>query len=337
MSSRRNAGVLLGAVAVTAIACGGNPVSFVAAPGDTIGIPVGSEEYEDGTLGYGGDILASATGNGVPKYDDQRGSLLFVLQGPGSLTNQYSLLTRSVVNAYPDPGSPAGIQNNFGAVNDAFGLSQALAIVDIPSGANAPPPGTYTVLVNRALRSSSGATTYTVPAAAPSYSSAGYTLTIVSATGLSTPLSTIFSGSSYSTNSGIRQLYPFPRLILSLPSLPVSQLWPSAAHLVISCPTAKVSIKTVFEDQHLGRRSIVSWSSAPDPNNSSNTLITIDFATSESIASVKSIAIAFELKDPFGVGRASTSDFTVVAANFYDANGVIALSGPNSITIASIR
>ncbi|CAG0957062.1 hypothetical protein BURK2_00525 [Burkholderiales bacterium] len=314
MSIRSNALPSLMLVAAIAAACGGRPVSLGVQAGSTIGIPVGGEVTSQGNIGYGGALLAA---NG--QYDDQRGELVFTLKDVTNPALTYALLTQAVVNAYPDPASAAGIAN---FVPNTFGLhaglSQALAIVDIPLPSDTPPgppPGTYEVIVSRRVRTSAASPLQYAWLAAPTYDMGAYRVTIVPGTGTRTPISTHYGFlGEIDTSQGIRSLYPYPKVVLALPVTAGSL--PAAGRIVVSYPAAKLDVKTAFEEQHLGREGIVSLSDDPQQG-----FATIDFVAPE--RSVGQLALAFELVDPFGAGRASLSDFAVIAgeSRFYDENG----------------
>jgi len=287
------------------------------------------------SIGYGGALLAA---NG--QYDDQRGELVFVLKDTTNPALQYTLSTQAVVNAYPDPASAAGIGNFVpNSLNFNAGLSQVLAIVNIPlptASPPGPPPGTYEVVVSRRKRTSAASPPqYEALLPAPVYSMGAYRLTIASGTGTPTPFSTYGFLGEVDTSAGIRSLYPYPKLVLTLPALSGSAI-PAAAHLVISYPAAKLAIKSVFEEQHLGRGSVVTWSA-----NTSAGTVTIDLVNADPTNAAASLGVAFDLSNPFGSGatggRATTADFTVTAASLYDANGALASAGPSSVVKAQIR
>lgn len=336
MSSRSNALLILGLLAAATAACSGRPVSLGVQAGSTIGIPVGGEVTSAGSIGYGGALLA-ADG----QYDDQRGELVFVLKDTTNPALQYTLSTQAVVNAYPDPASAAGIGNFVpNAFNFDAGLSQALAIVDIPlptASPPGPPPGIYEVIVSRRVRTSEGSPPqYEALLPAPVYPMGAYRLTILPGTGTPTPISTYYGFlGEIDTSAGIRSLYPYPKLVLTLPTLSGSAI-PAAAHLVVSYPAAKLAIKSVFEEQHLGRGSVLTWSA-----DTSAGTVTIDLVNADPTSSAASLGVAFDLSNPFGSGatggRATTADFTVTAASLYDANGALASAGPSSVVKGQIR
>lgn len=336
MSPCRTAAALLLFVLV-AVACSGRPVPLSAQAGSTIAIPIGGEAAENGRLGYGGQVLATSD---PPQYDDQRGELVIVLQDPADSTRQYQLVTRAVINAYPDPGSPAGIANTIAASEDtpSVQISQALAIVDIPSPTDAPPgptPGPYNILVSRRVRSSAAEPPEYQPLTpSPLYSGMNYQLTILPGTGTPTPLRGGTFGIEFDALSGIRSLYPYPRIPLRLPSAGGAP--PSAAHMVVSYPPAKISVKSVFETLHLGRGSMVSF--ADDP---ASGMLTIDLINGDPLSATRDLSIAFELENPFGSGstggRATLADFTVQTLAIYDANGALVNSNPSSVTMMAIH
>ena len=331
---RTAAGLLL--FVLVAVACSGQPVSLSAQAGSTIAIPIGGETVENGKLGYGGQVLA--TGD-PPKYDDQRGELVVTLQDEADPSRQFRLVTQAVVNAYPDPGSPVGIANIV-AVEEAppVAISQALAIVDIPSPTADPPgptPGPYKILVSRRVRSSAAEPpAYQPLTPSPLYSAMNYQLTILDGAGTPTPLRGGTSGYDVDAKSGIRSLYPYPRIPLRLPL--AGGVTPSAAHMVVAYSPAKISVKSVFENLHLGRGSMMSFSDDP-----ASGMLTIDLINGDPLSAARDLSIAFELENPFGSGstggRATPADFTVQTLAVYDANGALVNSNPGSVSKLPIR
>jgi hypothetical protein len=311
----------------------GRPVSLAAQAGSTIGIPLGGELTDLVGIGYGGALAA-----GSQQYDDQRGEVVIVLEN-ATTGEKYELVTQVVVNAYPDPGSPAGIDNQVPLVSGfPGGLSQAIALVDIPAATDTPagpPPGTYTILAKRRIRLSGAEPPVYGPLTPdPGYTTMGYEITILPGAGAPTPLMGGAFGSEYDVSESMRSVIPYPRIVLRLPL--ASGVNPSAARLIVGYPHEKLMVHTVFENQNLGRGSVVIWKPGPATGQ-----ITIDLVNGDPDRSARSIAIAFELLNPFGSGstggRASTSDFTVVSVATYDTNGVLASSTPSSVIMQAIR
>ena len=107
---------------------------------------------------------------------------------------------------------------------------------------------------------------------------------------------------SQDTSTGLRGLYPFPKVLLNFVSPQ-----PAAAHLVVNYPKTKIEVKSVFEEQRQRRGSIISWRDDPVAGQ-----VTIDFVDPD--RSVYSLAIAFDLIIPVGTGRAVTGDFSIASA-----------------------
>jgi hypothetical protein len=330
MSNRcvRSLGVL--ALAFVA-ACSARPLPTKVQAGSTIGIALASEALEGEWIGYGGQLLRTAT---PPIYDDQRGELVFVLKKGAA---EYELVTQLVTRTGPDPATKTGIDNLVDMpIAGILGLSQVLAIVEIPPPppGSGPPPDVYSIEVRRKRRIS--ATQWETNLPVPQYSSpvtAGANqIEIIPGTG--SPASThgyLPYFAEGDASQGLRALYPYPKIVLAIPALSQSgSPQPSASHLVVSFPQGKLAIKSVFEEQHLGRGSIVTYS-----NDTQNGRLTIDLV--DPGRSVKSLAIAFDLLDPFGAGRATQADFTVTTADLYDGNGAVASTSPGAIVKGAIR
>jgi hypothetical protein len=113
---------------------------------------------------------------------------------------------------------------------------------------------------------------------------------------------------------------PYPKVLVSIGGTPR----PAAAHLELTYPTSKLVIKDVYEQNHLGRHSLLTWSAA-------NGRLKIDWASRESAAStpVYAIAVAFDLVDPWAPGgTAVPADFVLDLAQrrLYDANAALVAS-----------
>jgi hypothetical protein len=113
----------------------------------------------------------------------------------------------------------------------------------------------------------------------------------------------------------------------------VGNVMPAAADIVFEYPLLKLVPRNVFEDNHLGRGSIVRWCIAggsgcpPDPNPSDEIgVLHVRFADPDQ--RVERLSIAFELTDQPAQGPLWTADFgstpgkfRVVSARFYDGWG----------------
>lgn len=281
--------------------CGARPLPLAAQAGSSVGIALSGEVAVGEAAGYGGQILAA-----IGRHDDQRGELDFVLRDPVSGAER-ELATRIVTRVHPDPASEIGIANQINASAAGFGISQLLAIVDIPAST---PPGSYEVRLHRRRRNDAGGKDE-LPA--PVY---GQPLTVLPASvggtqGAPTPSSAWAGAFGFDASVQLADLVPLPKAVLSLPASP-----PHAAHVVVTYPTAKIRPRAVFEEQHLGRGSIVAWSDDPATGR-----VTIDFV--DPAASVKALALVFEPKAPLSGGRVALGEITVVSSTLYDREGAV--------------
>lgn len=288
--------------------CGSEPFPLAAQAGSTILIPVAGEKTANATVGYGSALLGQA---GI--RDGQRGELVFTLTGGSQV---HTLVTRFVTRLGPDPAAQAAIDNR---VDDplapALGISQVIALVEIPTGV---PAGNYTMTISRCEFLSYGGPCE--PVTPDVYYSRPFT--ILPGTGTQMPTTGFLGQFSQDTSTGLRSLYPFPKVPLAF-----APTAPAAAHLVVNYPKTKIEVKSVFEEQHQGRGSIVSWSDDPVAGQ-----VTIDFVDPD--ASVYSLAIAFDLILPVGTGRVVAGDFSIASAQFYDANG---MSQSTTVNVGAVR
>lgn len=303
-------GAALALTILLAVGCGSEPFPLAARAGSTIVVPVAGEmTVSTNQVGYGGTLLQQA---GI--YDDQRGELVFKLTAGSS---EHTLVTRMVTRLAPDPATQTAIDN---LVDDPFsgllGISQILALVDIPTSV---PEGDYTMLISRCRRTTTGGACLPLAPANIYYSRP---FTVLEGTGTPSPDTGFVGVVSQDTSTALRGLYPLPKVPIVFAS---SQ--PAAAHLVVNYPKTKVEVKAVFEDQHQGRGSIISWTDDPVAGQ-----VTIDFVDPD--ASVSSLAIAFDLLDPFGAGRVVTGDVSIASAQLYDANGA---SQSTTVNVGSVR
>ena len=299
-------------VAAFALGCGARPLPLSVQAGASVGIALSGEAAAGEAAGYGGDLLAQQG-----RHDDQRGRLVFVLRDPASGI-QHELATRIVTRALPDPASEIGIDNEVDATYPGLGISQILAIVDVPASV---PPGTYDVNVRRRRRTDSGGTEE-LPAIVYGQRLTVLPASIGGATGAVTPASAYAGVFGLDVSQQLARLVPLPKVVLSLP-----EAAPHAAHLVIAYPREKITPRAVFEEQHLGRGSIVAWSDDPESGR-----VTVDFVDPE--ASVRSLALAFEPKVPLSAGRIALAEITIETSVLYDGDGAVR-SG--SVTPISIR
>ncbi len=308
----RLASLSLLVAAALALGCGARPLPLSVQAGASVGIALAGEAAAGEAAGYGGEILAARG-----RFDYQRGQLVFVLRDPGSGAER-ELVTRIVTRAMPDPASEIGIANQVDAAYPGLGISQILAIVDVPASV---PPGDYDVIARRRRRTDSGGSE---ELAAIVY---GQRLTVLPASvggaaGSPTPSSAYAGAFGLDVSQQLTRLVPLPKAVLSLPDAA-----PHAARLVIAYPKAKIAPRAVFEEQHLGRGSIVAWRDDPESGR-----VTVDFV--DPSASVKALALAFEPKAPLSAGRIALAEIRVESSTLYDANGAVR-SG--SVTPFAIR
>jgi len=277
-------------------ACANHPVPMAAHPGSTVAIPVGSEEVVGSLAAYGTAGVA----------DPQRGQLVFRLLDETTHVPTGDVLTvRAVTRAYPDPASEAGIENEAG---DGFivsvGIGQVLAVVDVPTDVD---PGNYDLEITRERP----AGIELPPEETPAYR---LPFTVLPGIEQPTPLEAFFSftGTSFIgplVPVDLSTLYPHPKVIFTLPDPP-----PAAAHLVIGYPGAKIEkVVAVFEEQHLGRTSIVMFTDDPVLDR-----VTIDLIDPLETG-VSRFSIAF--RPAVGGALVDVSDFAVLEEVYYDAYG----------------
>lgn len=297
-----------------------------------------------GKIGYGGKFLAEHAG----RYDLQRGWLVFRLDGP-NLAAPIELTTLAVTRMHADPASVAAQNGSQGfpslstpygtgyaAYNsvpeyiDAFGLwpytSQIVAIVEIPNDIPIAqfPDGTYTLHLRNRVGTTSGIVPCTVgsPGCVENEVEFVSEVTVegsvtdfrptVDSVAFETagafgeppdPISRI-----YHAKDGLIDLYPDPKITFELPK--TNDVYPAAAHIEVSYPPAMISqIKSVFEEQHSGRDSVVLWS-VPQPG----TLL-IDLL--DPTQSVRWLSFSF---DPT-TAQDIVSNVSISEQTYFDANG----------------
>jgi hypothetical protein len=289
------------AAAALALGCGARPLPLTAQAGASVGIAVAGEIAAGELAGYGGDLFAASG-----RYDDQRGQLVFLLRDPASGVER-ELQTRIVTRVLPDPASEVGMANRVDSTSAGFGISQLLAVVDIPASV---PPGSYDVDVRRRRRTDAGGSE-DLPTIVYGQRLTVLPANVGGAAGAPTPSSAYAGAFDIDVSSQLARLVPLPKVVLSLPALP-----PYAAHLVIAYPAGKIKPRAVFEEQHLGRGSIVTWTDDPVSGR-----VTVDFV--DPAASVKALALVFEPKAPLSAGRVVLSEVTVASSTLYDYNGAV--------------
>jgi hypothetical protein len=288
-------------------ACTGRPIPLAVRRGSTFVLPLSADTFEF-NLGYESEITRQ-----LGLGDPQRGALELVLRHP-TTGQQHALVTRFVTRAWPDPASPAGIRNGL-----AGGVlaGQVVAVIDVPLSV---PAGDYALEARRLWRDPRNPTAPPVQDAVFFWNQPPPdlgTLTVLAGTGSPTPSDFLYSSLSIDGRDALADLVPHPRLELGfahwlayLDSTP-----PAAAEIVLGYPAQKVEVLTVYEEGHLGRRSVVRWS-----DDRAAERVTIQFANPD--RDVLGLAVGFRLVDPAATGPATPADFQVVASTVYDENGV---------------
>lgn len=325
-----------------AMACTEAPIPLAAAKGTTILFPFAPAFAA--TIGYTSDL-----GGGVVHVDSQFGETLFFLKNAQSGI-EYTLHPRWVSRAYPDPASPASIDNEI--PNNIFGFldAQTFALIDIPNDPNDPndvPPGTYSWRIATLLPAGVVDTTGDGEGDlfrnfVPSPLLALGTFEIVAAPtplptqGLSTPAVGFVANLEQPLEFTLRDLIPFHAATFDFGEF--SGVY--AVDLLLNYPATKLEIKTVYQEHNTGRASIVRWSAAPsaaDPNTGDLTIHFIDPDAGRFLQ----LQVAFDLisapdiTNP--IPNASVSDFTLdpSLSHFYDRAGV---ELPNAgVTLIGIR
>lgn len=281
-------------------ACSSQPLPLSVQAGASFALAVGGDVA--GGLGFGGAWLSA-----IGRHDDQRGELAFVLIAPGGA--EHALVTQLVTRFAPDPASDGGIANEVGnGLFPGVGIHEAVAIVEVPT---ATPPGVYRLEIRRRRRVGASQWEW-LPGVDYAQSLTVLPAVVGGASGAPTPPNGYAGAFGAPLGPQLAALHPHPKLVLALPASPR----PAAAHVVLSYPPARIRVRTVFEEQHGGRSSIVAWSDDPSAGR-----LRIDLADPH--ASVSALAVAFELRDALGRGRAEPTDFSVLEAVLYDAQGAI--------------
>ncbi len=295
--------LVLVAAALLATACSFRPIPLVAQAGTTIVLPLAGETLLGGYVGYESELTRR---HGV--YDDQRGGLEFVLVDDlAAPASPHALVTRLVTRVQPDPATRAAIADG----RTLHDFTQILALVDIPVSV---PGGDYYVSIRRTRRSSASGGPGEALSPLPTQPTALRVLPAERDGGGApvarfTPLEAIVAGRPFGdAERDALGLYPLPKVVVELGALDVA-----AASLEIGLPPAKLAVRSVFEEQHTGRGSIVRWRLA-DPG-------TLRIELVDPGRSARALAIAFELLDPFGVGRVEPADFAVRSVRLYDERG----------------
>ena len=300
------------------------PSSDTVPPGVTIAIPVAGERAvvqgveSDYPIGYGYNL------DGTIATDGQRGSLIAVMCAPAVATTmaqcqgssqRVDLTVRYVTRLYPDSASQAGIDNKVWEdtpSNTKLPMSgQVLAFLNIPASLDAtlfptcsqnPVPPTcftklpYTVYLGRHPPIGSDDTT--------SLQTVGTrNIELVHGAGTANSNLTVYTG----TPPHIDRFVPYPKVVFAVDTASENNV--SAADLTIAIPP-NVVIKDVFEEEHLGRHTMVRWQQ-PTGGTIQVQLVSPD-------KNVNRIAVVFTLTS----GTPPTfADFPVTKSVLYDAQG----------------
>lgn len=302
----------IGLLAACVVACAGEPAPLAVRAGSTATLLYGSERYvsqNGNVVGYGSSALEEAG-----TFDDLRGQLVLTLTDP--VLGDHELETRFVTRALVDPATEAGVAND--ATGNPFleplGLSQLIVVVNVPDDV---PAGVYDVDVLRRRRIPPGPDTFEELTDVAPYP---YTIEVLPGDPIAATASDLGA-----VTPAIPEHYPHPKLVVELPSPR-----PAAAQISIQYPAAKIDRPlAVFEEQNLGRDSVVAWSDSTPPGT-----VSISFADPD--ADVTQLALAFVLPDgPLDAAALpAAADFSVASETYYDADGN---ETPGSATLGPIR
>jgi hypothetical protein len=290
---------------ICAGACASEPIPLSAQAGSTIAIALAGEDMFSPALGYAG-----------PYYplDDPRGEVLLrLVDGAAGEAVEIPLLTRYVTRVYADPASEAGLPSS----RAPGGLGQTLALLDIPGSA---PPGRYRLRLSR--RDAQGdetslpptpASLTVLPSAIPDIPDLTDGGALRAVLGTPTPAVGYFATASQDVSRSLALYVPNPKVVIRI--LPASLEPPAGARLAVEYPAEKVEMLAAFEDQHLGRGSIVRWRDS-DPRGR------IDVSLVDPDRSVSELALVFRPLPPSG-RRVEAREFRVVGSTFYLADGSV--------------
>lgn len=255
---------LVGLLVAVALACTSRPIAMSAARGTTIVFPIGPDAPNT-PVGFATTSLGRA--------DRQFGNTVFVLKkrvGTESPTQcsgtQHDLVVRWITRAWPDPASPAGISNSLGGYGGIQG--QVLAAIDIPSSALL---GEYCWSIRNEVADPNAppeteGDIFRFWSSAP-YASMGYFEIVqgIAEPNIPNPLEGFYgNGVPWALGGGMAELIPYHKIAYELVG---SSPRPAAGDIVFTYPEHKIVVKTVYEENQLGRGSIVRWKtiSTADP------------------------------------------------------------------------
>lgn len=324
MSRKRAVLPLAGLAMAVALGCGSQPVPLAARAGSSFAFALSGEAgagdgfingMEDFDIGY-----ASTDGSAT---DVQRGEVEFYLVDASS--NTEILETQLISRALPDRASDLGITNGAAATANV-GIGQVLAVVFIPDTVQA---GDYTLKARKIIPGDPNPVELGISRAFEVLPSAGLPGPEFERT---PAVGYVGSGSAIDTSSELALTYPHPKILINLPGDGVEGTtqypYPSAATILIDLPDdgqqTKVTVKDVFEEQHLGQESIVTWLSVFG-------VVRINFLSRESNANTPVIQLALAFKPKSNYTRIEPQDvdanwqvlstFAGAETAYYDSDG----------------
>lgn len=256
-------------------------------------------------VGFGGTLYETA---GLT--DHQRGELVFYYMDGA---NEIQLETQFVTRVFPDPATEVAIDNPAYFDGNDCCYGQVLAVVYIPPDV---PSGAQEIRVRKKIPVAGGGYQYT-----ELYFPLSFMLEILPASETDPTDPLLHFGDFYYWYGAdaVVPAYPNPKLLVKLPGPPSFSDYASAAHIEISVPST-IAVRSVFEENHFGRNSMVSWSE-------SGGVVTIDFLNLQPTATVHALAIAYAPLPASGYERIEYADisthFDIIEAEttFWDASG----------------
>jgi len=335
VSFERLVTAICGVALAVSLGCQGQPIPLTVAAGSTMLLPVS-------TGAYGSLIADSASPS---RTDHQRGDLVVVIC-PASFndttctrsgTTRFYLTTRYVASVWPDPASPAGIRgylNFYGGALSGTGAplaAQELAILEVPANVSPTNAEYYVSVRSRPHGSPQGQgetlaedqprrTIRVAPPAAAGFGFSDPTLIHAYAFG---------AGLDIGVTQDLQDLIPYPSVVVKLNLENNPLLFPAAGEIEVGYVSSLVRIKSVYEDRHLGRRSIVEWT-----DNGAGTLKILFIDPRRCTTSLR---IAYDLVNGAQSGPVSLSAFSVNAAGSrsFDLDGVVQTGNPYVISSLS--
>lgn len=334
--------VLRWVAALLAVSIGGacmvKPISLKAVRGETIIFPIAFDSPVF-TVGF-----STSTGVGALNYvDKQFGTTKFRLQRisgqpscPSGDQSDVELAPVWITRAWPDPASPAAIGNR---LSSSLGFApaglrgQVLAAINIPTDMCL---GLYTWTVRNDLPDPSppggieGDLFRTW--GTPSYGALNFE--IIAGTSQANPLEGHVPGYGTWLVPDMLELIPYHKVGWNVAPMfePGQGTGPAAGDIVLRFPSSKITVKTVFEEHNLGRRSIVLWcvsggaapcpaDSVPPPGDALGELH-VHFVVPD--RTVYRLSVAFEVNEgasPLWGADIGTGGFHVHEQRLYDLNG----------------